>query len=71
MQAPNLRDDDLLNLAEAINTATDIKMSDKKHQNNDCIELSKDIDGKISFVVEVRIHFGGWLALVTCYRQKK
>jgi len=67
----NLRDDDLLHIADAINTATDIKITDKKHQNNKCLEISKDIDGKITFIMEVRIHYGGWLALVTCYRQNR
>jgi hypothetical protein len=54
-----------------INTATDIKYSPIHHQNNKCLEFTQDIDGNIIFVVEVRIKFGGWLALVTCYRRKK
>ena len=64
----NLRDDDLLNIVDAINTATGIKISNKRHQNNECLEICKDIGGKITFVMEIRIHYGGWLALVTCYR---
>jgi hypothetical protein len=69
----NLRDDDLLNLVYAINTATEtnIKVSDKTHQNNECLEISKEIDGEIIFVMEVRIHYGGWLSLVTCYRKNR
>ena len=67
----NLQDDDLLHLVDAINTATDIQLSDSTHQNNECLEISKNIDGKITFVAEVRINYGGWLALVTCYRHKK
>ena len=63
-----LKDDDLLHIVDAINTATDIKLSNKKHQNNDCLEICKDIVGNITFTVEVRKHYGGWLALVTCYR---
>ena len=67
----NLNNDDLLHIVDAINTATDIKISIKKHQNNECLEICKDIDGKITFIMEVRIHYGGWLALVTCYRQNR
>ena len=67
----NLQDDDLLHLADAINTATDIRLSDSTHQNNECLEISKNINGKITFVAEVRINYGGWLALVTCYRHTK
>jgi hypothetical protein len=67
----NLHDGDLLRLVNVINTATDIKNSQIHHQNNKCLEITQDIDGNITFVVEVRVKFGGWLALVTCYRQKK
>jgi hypothetical protein len=31
----------------------------------------KDINGVLIFAEEVRVNFGGWLTLVTCYRQKK
>ena len=64
----NLKDDDLLHIVDAINTATDIKVSDKTHQNNKCLEICKNIGGNITFIMEVRIHHGGWLSLVTCYR---
>lgn len=64
----NLKSNDLLHIVDAINTATDIKVSDTTHQNNKCLEICKDIGGKITFIIEVRIHYGGWLALVTCYR---
>jgi hypothetical protein len=64
----NLKDNDLLHIVDAINTATDIKVSDTTHQNNKCLEICKYIGGKITFIMEVRIHYGGWLALVTCYR---
>jgi hypothetical protein len=67
----NLRDDDLLHIVDIINTATDITLSVTTHQNNECIEISKDIGEKITLVMEFRIHYGGWLALVTCYRHKK
>ena len=67
----NLKDDDLLHIVDAINTATEIKVSNKTHQNNVCLEICKDIDGKLTFIMEVRIHYGGWLTLVTCYRKKK
>jgi len=64
----NLKDNDLLHIVDTINTAIDIKISDMTHQNNECLEISKDIGGRITFIMEVRIRYGGWLALVTCYR---
>jgi hypothetical protein len=64
-------DGDLLRLVNIINIATDIKNSRIHHQNNECLEITHNIDGNITFVVEVRVKFGGWLALVTCYRQKR
>jgi hypothetical protein len=67
----NLNDNDLLHIVDAINTASDIKISNMTHQNNECLKISKDIGGKITFVMEVRIHYGGWLALVTSYREKR
>jgi hypothetical protein len=65
----NLKDDDLLHIVNAINTATDIKVSEESHQNNECLKICKNIGGEITFVMEVRIHYGGWLSLVTCYRK--
>jgi hypothetical protein len=67
----NLHEGDLLHIRDVINTATDIRLSTATHQNNKCLEITKDLGGNITFVVEVRVKFGGWLALVTCYRQKK
>jgi len=66
-----LKDDDLLHIVDIINSATDIHISELKHQNNECLEISYNISGKIILILEVRIHYGGWLALVTCYRTKK
>jgi hypothetical protein len=68
-KAHKLKDNDILHIIDTINTATDIKASNTTHQNNECLEICKDIDGKITFVMEVRKHYGGWLALVTCYRK--
>jgi len=64
----NLKNDDLLHIVDVINTAADIKVSDITHQNNECLEICKDIDGIITFVMEIRKHYGGWLTLVICYR---
>ena len=66
-----LKDDDLLHIVEIINSATDIQVSDEMHQNNGCLEISYNLGGKIILILEVRIHYGGWLSLVTCYRTKK
>jgi hypothetical protein len=67
----NLLPDDIFSLADVVNTATAIQKSEKQHQNNEVLEFSKEISGMITFVLEVRVNFSGWLTLVTCYRQKK
>ena len=69
--AHNLEPDDIFHLVEVINTADNIQKSGKGSQNNEVLKFSKDINGLITFVEEVRVNFDGWLALVTCYRQKK
>ncbi|MDR1127056.1 MAG: hypothetical protein LBL06_02885, partial [Treponema sp.] len=61
----NLQDDDLLLFADVVNTATDIKLSDTKHQNNTVIQMRKNIGGKIIFTVEVRIKHGAGLRLLS------
>ena len=65
----NLLENDLLLMREVVNAATDIHLSLVQHQNNICIEMSKDEAGILVFVFEARQNFGGWLALVTAYRQ--
>ena len=70
-ESHHLSDNDLLSIENAINNATYIKVSETKHQNNKCLEICKDINGEITFIMEVRIHHGGWLALVTCYRKNR
>jgi hypothetical protein len=67
----NLRENDLLLVSEIINTAKDIRLSEKTNQNNECLEFRKDLDGEITLVVEVRVNFGDWLCPVTIYRKKK
>jgi hypothetical protein len=62
---------DILLMREVVNTATDIHLSTLQHQNNVCIEMCKDEAEILIFVFEARKNFGGWLALVTAYRQKK
>jgi hypothetical protein len=66
-----LEKDDVYYYFDAVNTATDIRLSGKKHLNNDVITFTKDISGQILFAVEVRVNHGGWLSLVTCYRLHK
>jgi hypothetical protein len=66
-----LESDDIFHLVDVINTSTDIQLSDMKHQNNKILVFKKNIHGNIVFVEEARIQYGGWLALVTCYREKK
>lgn len=66
-----LENDDMLNYVDTVNTATEIRLSGKKHLNNAVITFTKDICGKILFATEVRAKHGGWLSLVTCYRLRK
>jgi hypothetical protein len=66
----NLEPDDIFHIIDVINTATDIKLQAKKHQNNETLLFQKDINGEITFLTEVRIT-NKELALVTCYRKKK
>ena len=66
-----LENDDIFHYADLVNTATDVRLSGKKHLNNEVIIFTKDINGKIFFAVEARVNHGGWLSLVTCYRLHK
>ncbi|MDR3122263.1 MAG: hypothetical protein LBU16_00595 [Treponema sp.] len=67
----NLEQDDIFHLVDVINTSVAIELSDKRNQNNQVLYFRKDINGVITFVEEVRAGHDGWLALVTCYRQRK
>jgi len=66
-----LENDDIFHYVDVVNTATDIRLSGKKHLSNEVITFTKDINGEILFAVEVRVKHGGWLSLVTCYRLYK
>jgi hypothetical protein len=41
-----LENDDIFLYVDVVNTATDIKISGKKHQNNEVITFTKDIEGR-------------------------
>jgi hypothetical protein len=66
-----LEKDDVLHYVDVVNTAADIRLSEKKHLSNKVITFTKDINGKILFAVEVRVKHGGWLSMITCYRLHK
>jgi hypothetical protein len=66
-----LENDDIFHYVDAVNTATDIQFSGKKHLNNDVLTFTKDLNGKILFAVEVLVKHDGWLSLITCYRLHK
>jgi len=66
----NLQPDDLLNVVEVINTATNISISKKKHKTNDVLEFKKDIDGEITFLAEVH-EKNNYLLIFNAWRQKK
>ena len=66
-----LENDDIFHYVDVVNTAIDIRLSGEKHLNNEVITFTKDINGEILFTVEVRVNYGGWLSLVTCYRLHK
>jgi hypothetical protein len=67
----NLEDDDIFRLVEIINTATDITLSERKFLHNQALLFVKDISGEITFLIQVRIEFGGWLAFGDCWRRKR
>jgi hypothetical protein len=66
----NLEPEDLLLAVDVINTATDIKLSDKKHLQSDVLTFKKDIDGEITFLTEVRAR-KNYLLVFNAWRQKK
>jgi hypothetical protein len=66
----NLEPDDLLLAVEVMNTATDIELSEPPHQNNDVLVFKKDIDGEITFLVEVHIK-NGYFLVCDAWRQRK
>ncbi|MGI5085856.1 hypothetical protein [Treponema putidum] len=66
----NITIEDLQYMKEVINNADNIKVSNKKFIGNSVILFSKDIDGEIIFVEELRAN-RGQLELLTCYRKKK
>jgi transcription elongation factor len=66
----NLQPDDLLNVVDVINTATDISISKKKHKTNDVLVFKEDIDGEITFLVEIH-EKNDYLLVFNAWRQKK
>ena len=66
----NLEPDDLLHAADAINTTSDICLSDRKHKCNDVLIFKKDINGDITFLAEVHVK-NGYLLVFDAWRQKK
>jgi hypothetical protein len=67
----NLEDDDIFHIVDVINTATDITVSDDDFMENTALVFQKNIDGNITFLVQVRSRYGGWLAFANCWRKKK
>jgi len=49
----NLEPDDLLKAVDIINNADEIKMSNRKHQQNEVISFIKDINGNIELLAEI------------------
>ncbi|GHV75004.1 hypothetical protein AGMMS49940_23060 [Spirochaetia bacterium] len=67
----NIEPGDIFHIREVINTATDISMSEKEFLHSPALIFKKDLDGEITFLVQVRAEHGGWLAFADCWRQKK
>jgi hypothetical protein len=67
----NLHFEDIFCVTDVINTASFMERSAEGNQNNEVIKFRKDSNGLITFVMEIRVKYEGWLALVTCYRLKK
>jgi len=66
----NLEPEDILFAVEVINTATDIELSDEKHQDCEVLIFQKDIDGDITFLTEVHAK-NRYLLVCDAWRQKK
>jgi hypothetical protein len=67
----NLEPGDIFHIKDVINTATDISMSDKEFLHSPAMIFKKDINGEITFLVQARAEYSGWLAFANCWRQKK
>jgi hypothetical protein len=67
----NLEADDIFHIIDVINTAPSITLSDKKFLHNPALVFEKDISGNITFLVQVRVEYGGWLAFADCWRKNK
>jgi hypothetical protein len=66
----NLDPDDMLYAAEVINTTTDIKLSEDRHQDTDVLIFKKDIGGDLTVLAEAHVG-NGYLLVNDCWRQKK
>ena len=67
----NLEPDDVFHIIDVINTATNITLSEKEFLESPALIFEKDLGGNVTFLVQVRSAFGGWLAFADCWRQKK
>jgi len=66
----NLEIEDLLLAVEAINTAAEIELDERKHQDSGVLIFRKDIDGEITFLTEIHAK-SGYLLVFNAWRQKK
>jgi hypothetical protein len=69
--AHNLESDDILHINEVINTTTDISLSGREFLHNKALLFKKDISGEVTFLVQLRPKYDGWLAFADCWRKKK
>jgi hypothetical protein len=66
----NLEPDDLLHAVDVINTAEDVTLSPKKHQNNKVLVFKKDINGELTILAEIRSKYGH-LTVFDAWRKEK
>ena len=67
----NLEADDIFHILDVINNPDNITPSDREFLHSPALIFEKDIGGNITFLVQVRVEHGGWLAFADCWRKNK
>jgi hypothetical protein len=68
--AHHLNSDDLEFMEEVTNNPVKITKSPQQHEQKDVVVVEGDKNGPISYVQSVSPNYGGWLGLITAYRNK-
>jgi hypothetical protein len=68
--AHNLESDDLLHSMEVINKPTEIALETKLNHGSKVLIFKGNVNGEIYFIEGIHAK-GGYISLITCYRQRK